>query len=200
VLAFIGAGGKQLCFGGVGPNPLNPNCTSHPGWTLGRQLAWAPGGREILVFGVQNGRPGTFGLIQFLSNVAYSGQATDWGQGKVVTSTNTSQQGVIAGAFSPDGKQLALLSNVGGGSFHLVLAPRGDYSLAPPAKVTAISGCRVAWRPDGQALAVLVAQASCTSNPIGDIGVINIHNLAGIPKAIATNADNPVWQPLSLSG
>ena len=200
VLAFIGAGGKQLCFGAVGPNPLNPNCTSHPGWTLGRQVAWAPGGREILVFGVQNGRPGTFGLIQFLSNVAYSGQATDWGQGKVVTSTNTPQQGVIAGAFSPDGKQLALLSNVGGGSFHLVLAPRGDYSLAPPAKVTAISGCRVAWRPDSQALAVLVAQASCTSNPIGDIGVINIHNLAGIPKAIATNADNPVWQPLSLSG
>ena len=200
VLAFIGAGGKQLCFGAVGPNPLNPNCTSHPGWTLGRQVAWAPGGREILVFGVQNGRPGTFGLIQFLSNVAYSGQATDWGQGKVVTSTSTPQQGVIAGAFSPDGKQLALLSNVGGGSFHLVLAPRGDYSLAPPAKVTAISGCRVAWRPDGQALAVLVAQASCTSNPIGDIGVVNIHNLAGIPKAIATNADNPVWQPLSLSG
>jgi beta-lactam-binding protein with PASTA domain len=200
VLAFIGAGGKQLCFGAVGPNPLNPNCTSHPGWTLGRQVVWAPGGREILVFGVQNGRPGTFGLIQFLSNVAYSGQATDWGQGKVVTSTNTPQQGVIAGAFSPDGKQLALLSNVGGGSFHLVLAPRGDYSLAPPAKVTAISGCRVAWRPDGQALAVLVAQASCTSNPIGDIGVVNIHNLAGIPKAIATNADNPVWQPLSLSG
>ena len=200
VLAFIGAGGKQLCFGAVGPNPLNPNCTSHPGWTLGRQVAWAPGGREILVFGVQNGRPGTFGLIQFLSNVAYSGQATDWGQGKVVTSTNTPQQGVIAGAISPDGKQLALLSNVGGGSFHLVLAPRGDYSLAPPATVTAISGCRVAWRPDGQALAVLVAQASCTSNPIGDIGVVNIHNLAGIPKAIATNADNPVWQPLSLSG
>jgi hypothetical protein len=80
------------------------------------------------------------------------------------------------------------------------LAPRGDYSLAPPAQVTAISGCRVAWRPDGQALAVLVAQASCTSNPIGDIGVVNIHNLAGIPKAIATNADNPAWQPLSLSG
>ncbi|MGZ4236369.1 MAG: PASTA domain-containing protein [Solirubrobacteraceae bacterium] len=200
VLAFIGGGGKKLCFGAVGPNPLNPNCTTHPGWSLGRQVAWAPGGREILVFGVQNGRPGTFGLIQFLSNVAYSGHATDWGQGKVVTSTTTPQQGVIAGAFSPDGTQVALLSNVGGGAFHVVLAPRGDYSLAPPAKVTAIAGCRVAWRPDGQALAVLVAQASCTANPIGDIGVVNIHNLAGIPRAIATNADNPVWQPLSLSG
>jgi beta-lactam-binding protein with PASTA domain len=200
VLAFIGGGGNKLCFGTVGPNPLNPNCTSHPGWSLGRQVAWAPGGREILVFGVQNGRPGTFGLIQFLSNVAYSGHATDWGQGKVVTSTTRPQQGVIAGAFSPNGKQVALLSNIGGGSFHVVLAPRGDYSLAPPAMVTAIAGCRVAWRPDGQALAVVVAQASCTSNPIGDIGVVNIHNLAGIPKAIATNADNPVWQPLSLGG
>jgi hypothetical protein len=200
VLAFIGGGGKKLCFGTVGPNPLNADCVSHPGWTLGRQVVWAPGGREILVFGVQNGHPGTFGLIQFLSNVANSGHASDWGQGKVVTSTTTPQQGVIAGAFSPDGKQVALLSNIGGGSFHLVLAPRGDYSLAPPAKVTAIAGCRVAWRPDGQALAVVVAQASCTSNPIGDIGVVNIHNLAGIPKAIATNADNPVWQPLSLGG
>ena len=200
VLAFIGGGGTKLCFGAVGPNPLNANCTSHPGWTLGRQVAWAPGGREILVFGVQNGHPETFGLIQFLTNVVYSGHATDWGQGKVVTSTNTPQQGVIAGAFSPDGKQIALLSNIGGGAFHVVLAPRGDYSLAPPAKVTAIAGCRVAWRPDSQALAVVVAQASCTSSPIGDIGVVSMHNLAGIPKAIATNADNPAWQPLSLSG
>jgi beta-lactam-binding protein with PASTA domain len=200
VIAFIGGGGKKLCFGAVGPNPLNPNCTSHPGWSLGRQVAWAPGGREILVFGVQNGRPGTFGLIQFLSNVANSGQATDWGQGKVVTTTTTPQQGVIAGAFSPDGKQMALLSNIGGGGFHVVLAPRGDYALAAPAKVTAVAGCRVAWRPDGLALAVVVAQASCTSDPIGDIGVFNIHNLAGIPRAIATNADNPAWQPLSLGG
>jgi hypothetical protein len=200
VIAFIGAGGKKLCFGAVGPNPLNANCTSHPGWSLGRGIAWAPGGREILVSGAQNGHPGTFGLIQFLSNVRYSGHATDWGQGKVVTSTTTTGHGVIAGAFSPDGKQVALLSNIGVGSFHVVLAPRGDYSLAPPATVTAISGCRVAWRPDGQALAVVVAQAPCTSNPIGDIGVVNIRNLAGIPKAIATNADNPVWQPLSLGG
>ena len=82
----------------------------------------------------------------------------------------------------------------------MVLAPRGDYALAAPAKVTAVAGCRVAWRPDGLALAVVVAQASCTSDPIGDIGVFNIHNLAGIPKAIATNADNPAWQPLSLGG
>jgi beta-lactam-binding protein with PASTA domain len=200
VLAFIGGGGKKLCFGAVGPNPLNSNCTFHPGWSLGRQVAWAPDGREILVAGAQNGHPGTFGLIQFLSNVPYSGHATDWGQGKVVTSTTTAGQGVIAGAFSPDGKQIALLSNIGGGSFHVVLAPRGDYSLAPPATVTALAGCRLAWRPDGQALAVMVAQAPCTSIPIGDIWVVNIHNLAGAPKVIATNADNPAWQPLSLGG
>src|SRR5262249_62082590 len=152
VLAFIGGGGKQLCFGAVGPNPLNANCTSHPGWTLGRQVAWAPGGREILVFGVQNGHPGTFGLIRFLSNNAFSGQAFDWGQGKVVTSTARPQQGVIAGAFSPNGKQVALLSNIGGGAFPLVLAPPGGHSLAPPAPGTPLARRRGARGPHRPAL------------------------------------------------
>ena len=133
----------------VGPNPLNPNCTSHPGWTLGRQVAWAPGGREILVFGVQNGRPGTFGLIQFLSNVANSGHATDWGQGKVVTSTTDATAGCDRGRVLA-GRQAdrAAVEHWRG------LVPRGagstgDYSLAPPAKVTAIArvqgGLEAGW-------------------------------------------------------
>ena len=38
LLAFIdeSGGGSRLCFAIVGPNQLNPDCTSHPGWTLGR--------------------------------------------------------------------------------------------------------------------------------------------------------------------
>ena len=158
MLAFIGARRKAAVFGAVGPNPLNPDCTSHPGWTLGRQVAWAPGGREILVFGVQNGRPGTFGLIQFLSNVPYSGHATDWGQGKVVTSTNTPRQGVIAGAFSPDGKQIGIaverrrgLVPPGAGSARRLLtrsAGEGDRDLRMPGGLEARrSGTGGAGRP-----------------------------------------------------
>ena len=72
ILAFVsGTGGKQLCFATLGPNTLNPDCTNHPGWSLGRQVSWSTDGRAILVFGAQNGKQrSVFGLIEFVSNVA----------------------------------------------------------------------------------------------------------------------------------
>ena len=68
LLAFIddSGGGSKLCFAVVGPNQLNPACTSHPGWTLGRQVAWSPDGAKILVLRTKNGtNRRVFGLIEF---------------------------------------------------------------------------------------------------------------------------------------
>ena len=135
----------------VRSNQLNPSCTSHPGWTLGRQIAWSRSGSKILVFGTQNGTNNqVFGLIEFTSNVPFSTQASVWGQGTVVTNIATSGEGVIAGVFSPNGKQLALVSNIGGAGFHLLIAPPGHFKLAG-AKAFAIAACQVAWRLGQQA-------------------------------------------------
>lgn len=202
LIAYIdeGSGGSKLCFGIVGPNPINPSCTSHPGWTLGRQIAWSRDGTKILVFGVQNGTGGgVFGLIEFVSNQAFSAQGSQWGQGTVVTDTAHSGHGVIAGAFSADGSQVALVSNIGTAGFSVFVAPANDFKLAAPAKALGVQGCEVAWRPDGQELAVMQADSVCSPSTLGSILGVN-------PKApstlrpIATQAENPAWQPLSTGG
>jgi beta-lactam-binding protein with PASTA domain len=202
LLAFVNeaGGASQLCFAVAGPNQLNPSCTSHPGWTLGRQIAWSRNGSKVLVFGTQNGTNNqVFGLIEFTSNVPFSTQASLWGQGAVVTNIATPGEGVIAGAFSPNGKQLALASNIGGAGFHLYVAPSGHFKLGG-AKAFAIAACQVAWRSDSRQLAVVQApDLSCTS-PLGDIVAVDPSTPNAPPTPIATRAENPAWQPLSLGG
>lgn len=201
LLAYVddSGGGSKLCFGIVGPNQINPACTSHPGWTLGRQVAWSPDGTKILAFGTKNGSNGTvFGLIEFVSNVAFSTQASLWGQGTVVTDISQPGHGVIAGAFSPNGKQVALAANIGTSGFYVFIAPAGDFKLAPPAKALAVSACQVAWRPDSQELAVMQADTACAA-PLGNIVGVNPSSPTTLTP-IATQAANPAWQPLSLGG
>ena len=200
ILAFVsGTGGKQLCFATLGPNTLNPDCTNHPKWSLGRQISWSTDGRALLVFGAENGNNKVFGLIEFVSNVPFSTHASDWGHGSVVTDITNPGHGVIAGAFSPNGKQIAVVSNLGAINFHVVLAPRTDFTLSPPAKITSIGACQVNWRSDGQALAVMSVQGPCASEALGDISVVSLSHLDNM-HTIATNAENPAWQPLSLGG
>ena len=81
---------------------------------------------------------------------------------------------MIAGAFSPNGKQIAVVSNIGTFAFHVVLAPRTDFTLSPPAKVTSIGACQVNWRSDGQALAVMNPQGPCAPNALGDVSVVSL--------------------------
>jgi beta-lactam-binding protein with PASTA domain len=199
ILAFIerGAGGAKLCFATIGPNTLNPNCTSHPGFDLGRQVAWSPDGSAILVFGSRVGHPKTFGLIEFVSNVPFSTRASDWGRGQLVTDASHAGEGVIGGQFSPDGKRLALISNLGTRSFHLFLAPRTDFTLAR-AKALPVRACEVSWRSDGHLLAVMEADPAC-QQPIGDIVAIDPRGPSR-QTVLATNAAHPAWQPVPTRG
>ena len=60
IVAFIDAhNGTQLCFATIGPNTLNPDCTHHPGFTLGHPVVWSPDGTAILVLGTEDGQPRT---------------------------------------------------------------------------------------------------------------------------------------------
>jgi beta-lactam-binding protein with PASTA domain len=198
VVAFVSGGGQnKLCFGTVGNFPLNPSCTSHPGWSLGRQVAWSPDGTKILVFGSEVGHPDVFGLIEFVSNVKNSEQASDWGQGTVVTNTSKPGQGVIDGAFSPDGGRLAMIANFGGSNFRLILAKPTDFALGH-AQITSIDACQLSWRPDGKEIAVVQAQP-CAPGAVGDVYGIDPSN-PGSLTPIATQAEYPTWQPVTLGG
>jgi WD40 repeat protein len=201
VLAFIdeGNGGGRLCFATIGRNLLNPDCTGYPGFSLTHQISWAPGGTAILVAGVKNGSNGsTFGLIEFTSNEPFTSNARAWGRGRLVTDTSVIGHGILAGAYSPDGRQLALVSNIGTDGFYLFLAPRGDFRLAPPAKATASPACQVSWRPDGQLLAVMQADLLCKEST-GAVLTVNPKQL-NIENRIATQAADPAWQPVPGNG
>ena len=52
----------------------------------------------------------------------FSPDVADWTPGHFMTSTDKSGKGVLDAAISPDGKQLALVSNVGSSFYRLVLA------------------------------------------------------------------------------
>jgi beta-lactam-binding protein with PASTA domain len=199
ILSYIEDHGSssQLCFATVGPYALAPDCTGHPGWELGHQIAWAPDGSSLLTFGVQAGHPGTFGLIEFVSNVPFSTHASDWGHGTVVTDDSHLNQGAIAGAFSPNGKQLAVVANFGASGFHLYLAPAGEFALTH-AKSLPVDACQVSWRSDGQELAVTQADSPC-QDPTGNIVTISPANPA-VETVIATGAAHPAWQPVTLNG
>jgi beta-lactam-binding protein with PASTA domain len=191
------SGSSQLCFATVGPYVLSPSCTSDPGWELGRQISWAPDGSSLLVFGVQAGHPGTFGLIEFVSNVPFSTQASSWGHGTLVTNDSHPNEGVIAGVFSPSGKQMALIANFGGSGFHLYLAPADEFTLAQ-AKALPVAACQVSWRSDEQELAVMQADSPC-QDTTGNIVTISPAN-PSVETVLTTGAAGPAWQPVTLHG
>jgi beta-lactam-binding protein with PASTA domain len=199
ILAFIErrSGTGRLCLATVGPNALAPDCTSHPGWDLGGQLAWSPDGSQILVFGVQVGHPGTFGLIDFASNVPFSTHASDWGHGVLVTNDSKTNEGVIAGALSPSGRQLALIANFGGSGFRLYLTKPQDFALAF-ATALPVSACELSWRPDSGGLALMEADSAC-QEATGRIVTFELAKPQS-ETAIAANAAHPAWQPVSGHG
>jgi beta-lactam-binding protein with PASTA domain len=199
VLAFIdrSSGTGKLCFGTLGPFTINKSCTSTPGFDLGGQIAWAPDGSAILVFGSKKGDSKTFGLIEFLSNVPFSTQGSDWGSGQMVTDDSHPGQGVIAGQWSRDGK-LGLVANFGTLIFHLALTSTNDFTLQH-AKFTAQRACQLSWRSDGKEIALMVADSACKT-PTGDVVGVMTSSPDAPPKPNATNATNPSWQPVSLGG
>jgi Tol biopolymer transport system component len=204
VVAFIqrGPSGTKLCFSTRNAAAPSLTCTGSGGWDLGRQVAWSPDGKTILVFGARNG--GTqFGLLAYITQVAYSPNRANWIGPTLVTNASVAGVGVIAGAFSPNGKQMALVSNAGGNGFEVYVVPVGDYN--PTLKQDlGVAACQVSWRPDGQALAVMQAANGCSSNPPGAtvLGAIVTFNL-GNPSVwtrLAGPAADPVWQPVPTGG
>ena len=70
-------------------------------------------------------------------------------------------KGVLDAAISPDGKQLAVVSNQGSSFFKLFLTDARRLQARGRAKGTPIRACKVAWRGDSQELIVVQADAGC---------------------------------------
>jgi beta-lactam-binding protein with PASTA domain len=200
LIAFIEhtTGGAQLCFATIGPNVLHPSCTSPgSGWDLGGQVNWAPDGSTILVLGTRN-KGANFGLLEFTTNVPFSTQASNWGHGALMTNDAIPQQGMFAGAFSPNGKKMALVAGSVAGGFNLYVVPANDFSPTPSQQVFS-GACQVSWRSDGRELAVMRPNAVCSPSALGTIVAVNLAN-PSTTTTIATQAAHPAWQPVATGG
>lgn len=199
MIAFVQRTGThtKLCFATVGLSALNPDCTSTGGWDIGGQVDWSPDGTAILVFGTRNGGK-NFGILAFTSNVPFSTQASNWGHGALQTNASVPGQGVFAAAFSPNGKQMALVSNAGQQDFFLYIVPRGNFN-PTPAQQLPVRACEVAWRPDGKQLAVMQPAGLCSPTASGAIVAVDPKD-ARASQTLVTIGAHPAWQAVAGSG
>jgi PASTA domain-containing protein len=199
VLAMARAGkddDHDLCFGQITKDGMTPSCIADPKVNIGRAIHWAQDGKSITAFGVlNNGALNTFGIMRWKSKKAFSPDAADWGKGKFITDVSSPNHGVIDAAVSPNGKQLALISNLGKSFFQLYLAKPTDFAMAK-AKPTKVPACKVTWRTDSQEMAIVQADDACSQ----DVGSISRVPLATPTQhfEIAARGDNPTYQPLTI--
>jgi beta-lactam-binding protein with PASTA domain len=198
VLAFIRKTGddSDLCFVTVGTKIGKPACIKDPRFDIGPPISWSPDGASILALAVTRDNEKRFGLIRYTTQVPFSARASDWDKGTVVTDTSQAGRGVIAGALSPDGKQLAVVSNLDAPQFHLLLTKPADFRLSQ-AQSLPVRACTVAWRPDGLALAVVQSDAQC-QEPVGQLLGIDPAK-PSVATTLRPNAAHPAWQPIKLT-
>jgi Tol biopolymer transport system component len=186
-------GDADLCLGQITGQGMSVGCIKEPSFTIGRNIHWSPDGKQILAVG--SPKPGVFGMVRWRSKKPFSPDPADWGKGKIVTDTSKQNEGVYDAAWSPDGKQLALVSNQGGGAFQLYLGKPNDFLLAS-AKPTGVRACKVAWRSDGKEITVVQADENCTEEN-GALVRLPVAN-PDQHEQVGSNGDNPAYQPLTL--
>ena len=192
---------NELCFGQVTGQGMTPHCLAGPkGVLMQRSINWAPDGKSVLVFGFKVDQnfvlTGTFGMLRFTTKKPFSADQKDWKAPKrFATDVSQQNKGVLDEALSPNGKQMAVVSNFNPqGQFRLSLAKPND-PLLQSAKDLSVNACKVIWRPDGKEL--LVVQGDCDQEKTGDLVRIPLKNPRD-QRQLVLNGDNPSYQPLTI--
>jgi Tol biopolymer transport system component len=183
---------RQLCFASVTKFAPSNTCTNVSGWDLGGQMSWSPDGRTILVLGTRNNGH-NFGLLAFSSSVPFSGQAANWGQPTLETNAQVPNQGIFAGAFSPDGKKMALVAGSDTNGFNLYIVKPNNFSPTQQDQVPGVSACQISWRSDSQELAVMQPNGLCGPAATGKILGVDLSNPSDL-HVLAPLGAHPAWQ------
>jgi len=195
---ILDSGDSDLCLAKIESNNTDVSCITEPSFAVARAIHWAPDGRSILGLGVKEA--GTFGIVRWKvkdPKKAFSSDASDWTKGHFVTDLPGNNKGVLDAAISPDGKRLALVSNIGTPDFRLVMADAGDFKLKKAVK-TKQRACKVAWRSDSKALLLVQGAADCQekASPLVRVDA----NATANGKALNASGTDPSFQPLTVGG
>jgi hypothetical protein len=189
------SGPDALCFLLVATPPKgSPGCVAVPGWTLS-EIAWSPTGRSLLVSAASATALGSFGLLSFEATVPFAANPARWSTNGALATPTAGGQGVLAAQISPDGATMAVISNLGSGSFRVGLTAPKDLSLKK-LKLLPMRGCDVAWRSDSAELAVVESDAACRE-PMGSIVGLEPSKPREL-RMLAFTGEHPSWQPVRL--
>jgi beta-lactam-binding protein with PASTA domain len=182
----------------------SPSCIPEPGWTLGESISWSPAGTELLVAASRAApSPSVVGLLELTTARPFSVRARDWRPARPAVALATpvvSGAGVLAGAFSPDGGQVALVEDLAGFNSVTLIAP-SDLTLTKASRLAQLTSvCAVQWRTDGAELLVQMGEGkgagegACASSP----GALYRVDPAkpGALSFLARGVAHPSWQPL----
>jgi beta-lactam-binding protein with PASTA domain len=191
----------DLCFGDI-KDQTEINCIKEPSFSATRHIHWGADGRSILALGVKNpGGQGIFGIVRWkvkTGKPAFSADPADWSKGRFLTDIDNPGKGVLDAEVSPDGKRLALVSNLNSASYRLWLADDpNDFTLSS-AKQTAVRACKVTWRGDSKELLVVQGDEACEEEVavITRVPANDVRN----QKELNPSGDDPAYQPLTIGG
>ncbi len=189
------ANDRDFCVGLVTEDGLRPTCKEDDDTGVS-DAKWAPDGKTVLLPAVR--KDGAVGIIRYRSEDAFSPRADSWKGGDFVTPVDPSGgTGVIDIAIAPDGKSVAVVSNLDSPEFRLAFADIDDLGLEK-ARRRPVQACKVVWRPDGQEVVVVQAGADC-GQPTGQLFRIAADRDAdAVP--LSASGDNPSFQPLLAGG
>ena len=202
VIAFTRATAEDadLCFGKVTRDGMDANCIIEPKVTPNRVVHWAPDGKSILAFAGKNDQSAA-GIMRWRLKQGkdpFSSNPSDWSKGRFVSDIERPNKIMIDATISPDGKQIAMISNLGSSRFQLFLGDVKDGFDIEKAKKTNVRACKVVWRSDGRELLVIQSDAICNEK-VGALVRVGVTDLR-VGEQLNASGDDPVYQPLTLEG
>lgn len=186
---------RDLCVGLVTEDGVRPQCKEDKNFGVA-DAKWAPDGKTIFVPAVR--KDGAFGIVRYRSDQPFSPRADSWTGGDFVTPLDAKGgTGVRDLAVSPNGKQLAVVSNIDSPEFRLAFTGIDDLSLEQ-AKRRPVQACKVVWRPDGKEVVIVQAGERC-DQATGQLLRLAADKVAdAVP--LSASGDNPSFQPLVDGG
>lgn len=186
---------RDLCVGLVTEDGVRPQCKEDKGFGVS-DAKWAPDGKTIFVPAVR--KDGAFGIVRYTADQPFSPRADSWKGGDFVTPLDAKGgTGVRDIAVSPNGKQLAVVSNIDSPEFRLAFTAPDDLGLEK-AKRRPVQACKVVWRPDGKEVVIVQAGERC-DQATGQLLRLAADKVAdAVP--LSASGDNPSFQPLVDGG